>query len=68
MNSNGHVGWSNGLEYYVVNGDVYRAPESNVMDIDTGSRIGRWECPVEHYRHFWEAVYKPLGLPQIEGE
>ena len=49
--SKGHVGWFQfpGQErqelYKGPNGDLYCAPAGCVIDVNTGYRIGRWECP-----------------------
>ena len=43
--SKGHLFFKDGYEWYIVGDHVYRAPLSNVFDIDTGARIGRWEFP-----------------------
>lgn len=47
--SRGHVVflWDRTVEVYVdlARGDLYRAPVTNVLDVRTGYRIGRWEAP-----------------------
>lgn len=35
-------------EVYVHSGNVYTAPLSNVADVNTGARIGRWEVAIDH--------------------
>lgn len=50
VKSRGHVGFYTyeGTQYEVykdANGNLYRAPVGNVIDLDTGNRIGRWEAP-----------------------
>ena len=48
--SSGHIGFfvrTDGTKcelYEEKNGDVYTAPLSNVIDVETGNRIGRYEC------------------------
>lgn len=45
--SRGHLGWQDGLdgcepfEIYIAGLSVWRAPAGNVIDVDTGYRIGR---------------------------
>lgn len=48
--SKGHLCWKDGYELYVHEGDVYKAPYSNVIDINSGYRLGRWECTLAHYQ------------------
>jgi hypothetical protein len=69
MNTNelpkGYLGEQNGLVYFHDGRDVYRAPRSNVVDVRTGYLQGRWECTVEHWNRFAQAVY---GLPLVTKE
>lgn len=51
--SKGHVAFvrtsSHGdFEFYVLDGEVYRAPVTNAMDVGSGARFGRWEGPERH--------------------
>jgi len=51
--SKGHVAFvrtsSHGdFEFYVLDGEVYRAPITNAMDVARGVRFGRWEGPERH--------------------
>jgi len=50
--SPGHIGWDteSGIEYYLVGQDVYRAHWTCVFDLDTGSRIGRYETTIGAFR------------------
>jgi hypothetical protein len=48
--SRGHVAWFNKTdgavyELYRIGDDLYTAPISNVIDMDTQNRIGRYEAP-----------------------
>lgn len=61
----GHFAWAwapgAGLvEYYMFGGHLYWAPASNVIDLDTGCRFGRWEGParpgvLENVRAVWRS-------------
>ena len=53
----GYIGKLEGLIYYTDGKDVFRAPESNVVDCNTGYLIGRWECTLEHFNRFINTVY-----------
>ena len=46
VKSKGHVAFDRFFDEYFIasNGDLYRAPVSNVIDLDTGNRIGRFEA------------------------
>ena len=48
--SKGHVGFftrpdGTTAELFEENGELHTAPVSNVFDLDTGNRHGRWEAP-----------------------
>ena len=69
--SPGHVGFYDyeGSTYELykgANGDLFRAPVSNVFDANTGYRIGRWEAPA---RMADEQAAKILGeQPMVAGQ
>jgi hypothetical protein len=47
----GHIGWFHRpdgqlCELYEDGGELFTAPVSNVIDLDTGNRIGRFEAPL----------------------
>jgi hypothetical protein len=44
--SKGHLFFKDGQEWYQAGGEIYRAPTGNVIDVETGYSIGRWEFPV----------------------
>jgi hypothetical protein len=39
-----HITFIGDYEYVLANGTIYQCPVSNVMDVRTGSRTGRFEC------------------------
>jgi len=44
--SRGHLGVINGLEYFIFeNGDLYRAPFNNPIDINGWRQGARWQAP-----------------------
>lgn len=51
--STGHITFtSDGLvEFYAQDGQVFRAPISNAIDIH-GRRAGRWECSEAHFARY----------------
>lgn len=49
----GHLGFLGEVEYYLVNGALYRAPRSNPVFPD-GNRSGRWEAPAHMALARWE--------------
>lgn len=63
--SRGHWAWAYApgaglIEYYAYGGHLHRAPASNVIDLDTAVRIGRWEGPDrpgirENIRNVWRS-------------
>lgn len=53
----GYIGEAGGMIYYTDGKEVFRAPPSNVVDIQTGYLIGRWECSLEHWERYKNAVY-----------
>ena len=58
----GHIGFSelDGQAYEWVekdDGQVYRCSMSNVVDVVTGYRQGRWECSREHFDRYRNEVY-----------
>ena len=69
IKSNGHICFIvsdfGTMEYYVAGGELYRAPIDNCIDTRNGYRIGRWECSVEHFKLYYESVYKSWGIPEI---
>lgn len=44
--------------YQADNGDIYKAPISCVIDVVTGYRIGRFECPP----WLWEATKREWNI------
>lgn len=53
--SNGHLEFIGDFEFFLFNGELYRARISNVMNVD-GYRSGRWEAPaylVEEYLNMY---------------
>lgn len=52
----GHIAFVDGFEYYERDGQIYKASISNVMDVRTSQRIGRWECSLEHAK-IYPSVY-----------
>jgi len=52
----GHIAFVGTVEYYELEGQVYRAPLDAVFDVRTGARIGRWECSREHFDRFREVI------------
>jgi hypothetical protein len=57
----GFIGKVGEMIYYTDGKDVYRAHETNQMDV-TGYLFGRWECSVTHWNRFSEKLY---GLPPV---
>ena len=57
MEIKGYIGEANGLIYFTDGVNVYRAPETNVIDCDTGYLIGRWECSLNHFEVYRKTVY-----------
>lgn len=62
--SRGHWAWAysraaGGLVEYWVDGiSVWRSPAANAIDLDSGSRCGRWEGPdTEAYREHLRVVW-----------
>ena len=65
VKSRGHIGWFHRpdgqlCELYQAGEELFTAPVSNVIDIDTGFRIGRFEAPV----HMLEWVKKYLQVEE----
>ena len=61
--SPGHVGFINGYEYFVdARGELFKAHWSDVPDVRTGYRAGRWEAPRRLAATFLKQV--GLSLPQ----
>jgi hypothetical protein len=50
--SKGHICFIEDYEWYAVNGELYRAHVTCVLDVDSKARIGRWECSVEQARRY----------------
>ena len=57
--STGHLAFHNEEEWLTVRAELYRAP-INAPLID-GSRIGRWECSMEHAQNY--SVLFPFLIP-----
>jgi len=63
--SRGHWAWASApgvglVEYHIRPDGIYRAPADNVLDCDTGYRLGRWEGPDrpgirENIRDVWRS-------------
>jgi|TARA_Y100000296_G_scaffold81316_1_gene108291 hypothetical protein len=51
IKSDGHISFAGDFEYYDYNGEVYRAPLDNVIDLDRNVRFGRWECARTLWNH-----------------
>lgn len=66
--SNGHIGFSadNKVEFYELDGEVFRAPVNAVVDVHTGARIGRWECSRKHFDEYREVAYSWVGDSEAE--
>ena len=45
-----------GWEFWQIGGDVYRCAEGGVLDIYAFPASRRWECTIEHWRHY-RAIY-----------
>ncbi len=58
----GEIGRKGGQVYYTDGKNVFRASPDNAVDVTSGYLIGRWECTVEHWNRFAEAVY---GMEKI---
>jgi hypothetical protein len=62
--SKGHMFFAKGTdnttyEFYKVGGNIYKAPVSNVMDLSTKARIGRFEGPgTKEYTAYIKEVWK----------
>lgn len=41
-----------GFDWYVRNGELWRALSTNPLDVDGYRMGGRWECSVEHAKRF----------------
>ena len=59
----GYIGESNDIIYYTNGTNVFRASKNNVVDVDTGYLIGRWECSLDHFKRFRSVVYPFLNNP-----
>jgi hypothetical protein len=49
--SKAHIAFTEAGEFYVRDGEVFRAQAGNAFDV-YGYRFGRWESSVAHFRHF----------------
>ena len=58
--SKGHIAYKDGYEYFKTpSGDVYRAPRSNPLEIDTGYRSGaRFESTAAAWQYFGARILK----------
>lgn len=68
--SKGHIAFQSfkdfDVEFYVKNGEVYRAPLSSVFE--NGYRIGRWECSVDHAIRYASVLgLKPEDIKRATG-
>ena len=68
------AGWQDGLPgcepseiYQDAGGDVWRAPASNVFDVTTGYRIGRWLAPIANLERYGAEVVIGPGFHPAEG-
>jgi hypothetical protein len=50
-----HICFAGQFEFYIRDGEVYRAPASACIMSD-GCRCGRWECSVGHWSTFGEII------------
>jgi len=66
--SKGHVAFFTGTDgsqyelYKQDNGELYRAPVSNVIDLDTGNRIGRFEATKAQADKAAQQIIKPFTM------
>ena len=64
--SKGHMGWQevdgSVFEIYEARKEVYRAPVSNVFDVDTDRRHGRWQCSTLQFRLYGSDVVLGQGF------
>lgn len=50
-------------EYFEAGAGICKAPVSNVLDLMTGARAGRWECPMRQ----WSSLRKVLEAHEAKG-
>lgn len=58
--SSGHICFNGNYEYFSYEGEIYKAPLSNCINVQ-GFRDGRWECSVSHAK-LYPKVYGFLNL------
>lgn len=62
--SKGHMFFAKGTdnttyEFYKIGGNIFKAPISNVMDLNTNARIGRFEGPAtKEYTAYIKGIWK----------
>jgi len=65
--SKGHLAWEGGSEWYVRDGEIYRAPERAPVMPD-GYRSGRWQCSLRHARqHPTVYDFLVIGISEYDG-
>lgn len=60
----GHLTFIDEYEYYFDNGSIYKAATSNVIDLMTRARCGRFFCDLNHVERFKKGcdLYHTLAL------
>ena len=63
--SKGHICHNKTFEFYLRDGEVWRANLGNVLDID-GYRHARWECSEAHFKRYEKIIVGPDAVyPEI---